>query len=79
MGVGQAAKSLLFMAYEVGTENVQALRRFGSLRAYMILNVVEVVFWIAAVALQMVMLNSGCKPTGCVLTGVVAVLAVLLA
>lgn len=45
----------------------------------MILNVVEVVFWIAAIALQMVMLNSGCKATGCVLTGVILILAVILA
>lgn len=50
-GVTQSVKSLVVLAYEICTERIPKFRRFGSLKAYSILNCIEVVFWIVAVAM----------------------------
>jgi hypothetical protein len=47
----QSVKSLVVLAYEICTERIPKFRRFGSLKAYSILNCIEAVFWIVAVAM----------------------------
>jgi len=49
--VRQSVKSLVVLAYEICTERIPKFRRFGSLKAYSILNCIETVFWIVAVAM----------------------------
>ncbi|VZI21000.1 unnamed protein product [Fusarium fujikuroi] len=49
MGLGMGAKSLIILAYEILTEHSIRFHRWSSLKAYFILNALEVVFW-AAVA-----------------------------
>ncbi|KAG5753555.1 hypothetical protein H9Q69_001591 [Fusarium xylarioides] len=75
MGLGMGAKSLIILAYEILTEHSIRFHRWSSLKAYFILNAMEVVFW-AAVAFMMIRGNSQlCVGTSCALGWVVFVLA----
>ncbi|KAF4487896.1 cytochrome P450 [Fusarium agapanthi] len=78
MGLGMGAKSLIILAYEVLTEHSIRFHRWSSLKAYFILNAMEVVFW-AAVAFMVIQGNSKlCVGTSCALGWVVFVLAGIL-
>ncbi|KAM0338060.1 hypothetical protein ACHAPU_011452 [Fusarium lateritium] len=78
MGLGMGAKSLIIISYEMLSEHVSRFRRWSSLKAYFILNALEVVFW-AAVAFLTVRGNTNvCIGTSCALGWVVFVLAGIL-
>jgi hypothetical protein len=64
----QAAKSLVIIAYQVLTT-----------KAYLILDVLEIVFWIAAVVLTVMGMTKLCAGVSCILSGVTVGLAVFLA
>ncbi|KAJ5850502.1 hypothetical protein N7455_010358 [Penicillium solitum] len=51
MGIGMGAKSLVIILYQLLTEHVSRLQRWASLKAYLILNSLEIVFWGAVVFL----------------------------
>lgn len=72
----QSVKSLVILSYEVLTERVQKLRRWGSLKAYSILNCIEFVFWVAATAITGMGLTRRCAGTSCGL-GVVIMLVTI--
>jgi len=74
----QGAKSLMFIAYQISTEHVQALRRWQSYKAYWILNALEVVFWAAVVFLVMQANLARCVGVGCKLSWVVMALGIIL-
>ncbi|KAH7222634.1 uncharacterized protein BKA55DRAFT_627196 [Fusarium redolens] len=78
MGLGMGAKSLIILSYEILAEHTVRFHRWSSLKAYFILNAMEVVFW-AAVAFMMIRGNSQvCVGTSCALGWVVFVLAGIL-
>ncbi|KAF5003631.1 hypothetical protein FDECE_9837 [Fusarium decemcellulare] len=78
MGLGMGAKSLVIIGYQLLTEHVHRLKRWGSLKAYWILNALEIVFW-AAVAFMMLQGNRRmCIGTSCILGWVVLALAVIM-
>ncbi|KAE8162391.1 hypothetical protein BDV40DRAFT_300417 [Aspergillus tamarii] len=73
IGLGMSAKSLVIVLYQVLTEHIPALRKWASLKAYTILNVLEIVFW-AAVAVLTVQANIQiCIAPGCILGWGVAI------
>jgi hypothetical protein len=68
----QGAKSLIIILYQVVTEHSAKFRKWGSLKANMILNCLEVVFW-AAVVFMMIQANLNfCVGTNCILSWAVA-------
>lgn len=75
----QAAKSLVIISYQLMTENIKALHRYASLKAFLILDVLEVGFWIAAIVLTVMGMVKTCTGLNCTLSGVVIGLAVVLA
>ncbi|KAI8662161.1 hypothetical protein NCS56_01019600 [Fusarium sp. Ph1] len=76
MGLGMGAKSIVIITYQLLTEHVDRLKRWGSLKAYWILNAMEIVFW-AAVAFMMIQGNQRiCIGTSCAIGWVVCVLAI---
>ncbi|GJD03162.1 hypothetical protein ColKHC_11987 [Colletotrichum higginsianum] len=79
MALGMGAKSLVFILYQVLTEHVSSLKRWASLKANLILNGLEIVFW-AAVAYMSIQSNTQgqCIGTTCVLGWVVVVVGILL-
>ncbi|GKT42938.1 uncharacterized protein ColSpa_03119 [Colletotrichum spaethianum] len=78
MALGMGAKSLIIILYQVLTEHVSALKRWASLKANLILNALEIVFW-AAVAYMSIQSNTQqCVGTTCTLSWVVVVIGILL-
>jgi hypothetical protein len=73
--VVQGAKSLLLLAYQLLTENIQRFKRWASLKAYFIINLLEVVFWVAVAALNVQSNLKRCQGTTCALSWVVVVMA----
>ncbi|KPM34459.1 hypothetical protein AK830_g12119 [Neonectria ditissima] len=78
MGLGMGAKSLIIIGYQLLTEHVNRLHKWGSLKAYAILNSLEVVFWGAVAFMSLTANTKTCIGTSCALGWVVFVLAVLL-
>ena len=64
----------MFLTYEVLSEYYG---RFDSLRANEVINIVETVFWMAAVPISLMGLNH-CSATGCVIIGVIVFIVTLL-
>jgi hypothetical protein len=62
----------------IGTEKVERLRRWYSLKAIMILNCIEFVFWIALIAINCISVKV-CSGLGCTLSGLTIALGFLLA
>jgi hypothetical protein len=74
----QGIKSLVFYAYMISTEKIEKLRRWYSLKAIMILNCIEVVFWIALIAINCMSVKA-CSGAGCTVSGLTIMLGFLLA
>lgn len=66
----------MVLLYEVLTERVPKFRRWGSLKAYSILNCIEFVFWMAATIITGMGLSRRCSGTSCVL-GVIIILVTI--
>ncbi|KAB8079743.1 hypothetical protein BDV29DRAFT_151661 [Aspergillus leporis] len=76
IGLGMGAKSLIIILYQVLTEHVAYLRKWASLKAYTILNVLEIVFWAAVVVLIIQANVNICVAPGCTLGWIVAVIGI---
>ncbi|PWN22106.1 hypothetical protein BCV69DRAFT_132957 [Microstroma glucosiphilum] len=75
-----SAKSIIIIFYELLTEHVRALQRWRSLKAYMILSCMEVVFWIAVpVLMVMAWVKDHWKGTTAILGGVIVGLGSVIA
>jgi hypothetical protein len=72
----KGAKSLIIILYQVLTEHVAYLRKWASLKAYTILNVLEIVFWAAVVVLIIQANVNICVAPGCTLGWIVAVIGI---
>ncbi|KAH6678468.1 hypothetical protein B0J14DRAFT_323904 [Halenospora varia] len=74
----QGAKSLIIILYQVITEHSARCRKWASLKANMILNSLEIVFWAAVVFLMIQANLKFCVGTNCVLSWCVCCVAGLL-
>ncbi|KAF3933238.1 hypothetical protein ABW19_dt0202792 [Dactylella cylindrospora] len=74
--IGVSAKSLVIMSYMVLTERISKLKRYASLKANMVLSIIETVFWIAAFYFT-VRGISQCQKQGCSI-GTVLIIAIVL-
>ncbi|PSN59908.1 hypothetical protein BS50DRAFT_682005 [Corynespora cassiicola Philippines] len=80
MALAMGAKSMVFLIYEVVTERFEKFKRWGSLKAYAIINGLEVVFWsaVAFLGIQTIM-QRGCHGTStCYMGWVVIGLAIFI-
>ncbi|KAL0935563.1 uncharacterized protein CTRU02_210154 [Colletotrichum truncatum] len=79
MALGMAAKSLVIILYQVLTEHVSSFKRWASVKANLILNAMEVVFWAAVVYMGIQsQTQQACIGTSCTLGWVVVVFGILL-
>ena len=69
---------MIIISYQVLTENVQSLRRWASVKAFFILDILEVCFWPAAIVLTVIGMTKYCEGTSCILSGVTIGLAAIL-
>lgn len=73
----QAVKSMIFIGYQILTERIPKFHRFASLKANMVLNILEAVFWIALVAITGGALG-GCVAPMCAINGIILTIALVL-
>ncbi|KAF9869987.1 hypothetical protein CkaCkLH20_12596 [Colletotrichum karsti] len=79
MALGMSAKSLAIILYQVLTEHVSSLNRWASLKANLILNAMEIVFWAAVVYMGIQsQTQQTCIGTSCTIGWVVVVIGILL-
>ena len=71
----QGAKSLILLAYQLLTEHVQRFKKWASLKAYFIINLLEIVFWVGVAGLNAQSNFKKCQGTTCALSWVVVVMA----
>ncbi|KAF2798791.1 hypothetical protein K505DRAFT_371434 [Melanomma pulvis-pyrius CBS 109.77] len=75
MALAMGAKSLVFLAYQLCTEHMRRFKRWASLKAYFIINAMEVIFWVAVAGLNVQSNMKRCRGTTCALSWVVVVIA----
>lgn len=61
------------------TENIKAFHQYANLKAFLILDILEVGLWIAAIVLTAMGMIKTCTGLNCTLSGVIIGLAVILA
>lgn len=72
----QAAKSVVFLVYQILSQHMQAFRRWASLKAYVIINGMEIVFWAAVAFLTIQSAIQVCVAPTCFLTWGIVALAI---
>ncbi|KIW95632.1 uncharacterized protein Z519_04217 [Cladophialophora bantiana CBS 173.52] len=77
ISLAMGGKSMIIVWYQILTEHVARFRRWRSLKAYAILNGLEVVFWAAVVFLVIQANIQRCVGTGCTLSWIALGFAVL--
>ena len=75
----QAGKGLLFLTYQVLTENVRVCKRFASTKANKILNIIETLAWPAACGVTVYGIMQFCIGISCTLSWVMVPLTAILA
>ncbi|KFY25618.1 hypothetical protein V493_04561 [Pseudogymnoascus sp. VKM F-4281 (FW-2241)] len=78
VGLSMAGKGMVFLAYQIITENVRSCKRFASTKANMILNIIETVAWPAAAGVTVYGIMQFCIGIGCTLSYVMIGLAAVL-
>ncbi|KAH7162039.1 hypothetical protein B0J13DRAFT_632826 [Dactylonectria estremocensis] len=78
MAMGMSAKSLMILFYEILSSKVKMFKRFKSLKAYFILNALEIVFWGAVVFLMIQANIKFCEALNCTLSWVVVGLSIFM-
>lgn len=68
---------MVIIFYQILTEHVARFRRWRSLKAYAILNALEIVFWAAVVFLTVQANVQICVGVGCILSWIACVVAVI--
>jgi len=71
----QGAKSIVVLAYQLSTSHVASLRKWASLKAYAILNCLEILFWFVVIILGLMGVTRFCMGTSCWLGWAVIVVA----
>lgn len=77
-GLGVAAKSLVFLTFILLTEHVRRLHRYGGLKCYMILSIIDQLFWFVGVGLTAIRLKTTPSGLGYTLSLVMIVLMVIM-
>ncbi|GIC90912.1 uncharacterized protein Aud_007350 [Aspergillus udagawae] len=77
-GIAVCLKAGIFLAYEVVTAHVERFKRWASAKAYMILSVIDTVFWFALFIITILGTNGAHSPSSRALGGIVATISIIL-
>ncbi|KAI1061441.1 hypothetical protein LB507_011270 [Fusarium sp. FIESC RH6] len=77
MAITMSIKSFFFLAYEFSTEKIDRFKRFGSLKAYAILNTLDILFWMVVMGLTFSGVSRICVGANCGIGVCVALVALL--
>lgn len=77
IALGMGAKSIIILAYQIGSEHWGPMKKWASLKANAILNCLEIVFWCAVVFFSIQGNIQACVGTGCILSWVACGIAIV--
>ncbi|KAJ3461327.1 hypothetical protein MRS44_009880 [Fusarium solani] len=78
LGITMAVKSIVFLIYQLLTDKVDRFRKWRSLKAYAILNTMEIVFWFVVVIITFMGISRFCQGASCAFAWFVALNGFLL-
>jgi hypothetical protein len=71
----QSIKTIVVLSYQLITEHVAKYKRWGSLKAYAVLNTMEIVFWFVVIIITFMGISRYCKGANCAMGFFVALTA----
>ncbi|KAL6362378.1 hypothetical protein LRP88_03657 [Fusarium phalaenopsidis] len=74
----RAVKSIVFLIYQLLTDKVDRFRKWRSLKAYAILNTMEIVFWFVVIIITFMGISRFCQGASCAFAWFVALNGFLL-
>lgn len=72
----QAVKTLVFITYQLLSEHTERFAKWKSLKANLILNSIEPVFWLTLVILKFMGISRFCSGGGCAVTWIITLVAI---
>ncbi|KAH8733970.1 hypothetical protein BGZ61DRAFT_445627 [Ilyonectria robusta] len=78
IAITMSVKTLVILTYQLVTEHVSNFKKWGSLKAYAILNTLEILFWFVVVILAFMGISTFCQGTNCAMIWLVALVGFLL-
>jgi hypothetical protein len=71
-------KTVVILLYQLLTSHVSRLKKWKSLKAYAILNTLEILFWFVVVIVMLMGSTKSCVGTSCALGWIIILVAVTL-
>ncbi|THZ20554.1 hypothetical protein D6C91_04709 [Aureobasidium pullulans] len=78
MAIVMGVKTIVVITYQLLTTHMSSLKRFRSTKAYLILNSLEVVFWLAVMVLTGMGMSRYCQGSYCGISVVILLLALVI-
>ncbi|KAH6688971.1 hypothetical protein F5X68DRAFT_76128 [Plectosphaerella plurivora] len=78
MVIAMGAKSILFIVYQILTERSARFQKWASLKANLILNTIEIPFWLVVIILKFSSINTFCSGTSCGISIVIGLMAIII-
>ncbi|KAH6893019.1 hypothetical protein B0T10DRAFT_481275 [Thelonectria olida] len=78
LAITMSIKTIVVLCYQLITEHVSKYKRWGSLKAYAVLNTLEIVFWFVVVIITFMGISKYCKGANCAMSFFVSLTAIAL-
>ncbi|KAK2596459.1 hypothetical protein N8I77_013349 [Diaporthe amygdali] len=78
LGIVMGIKTLVILSYQLATTHFTKFRRWQSLKAYQILNTMEILFWFVVVIITFMGISRYCQNAYCGLSWLIVLIAVIL-
>ncbi|KPM40795.1 hypothetical protein AK830_g5745 [Neonectria ditissima] len=78
IAITMSVKTIVVLTYQLVTEKVARFKKWGSLKAYAILNTLEILFWFVVVILAFMGISRYCKGANCAMIWLVALVGFFL-
>ncbi|KAJ0109475.1 hypothetical protein J7T55_000400 [Diaporthe amygdali] len=78
LGIVMGIKTLVILSYQLATTHFTKFRRWRSLKAYQILNTMEILFWFVVVIITFMGISRYCQNAYCGLSWLIVLIAVIL-
>ncbi|KFY32556.1 hypothetical protein V493_00079 [Pseudogymnoascus sp. VKM F-4281 (FW-2241)] len=78
IGIVMGVKTIVVLIYQLLTSHVQRFHRWASVKAYAILNTLEILFWFVVLILTLMGVSRLCSGVSCGLSWVCILIAVVL-
>ncbi|KFY21258.1 hypothetical protein V491_03044 [Pseudogymnoascus sp. VKM F-3775] len=78
LGIVMGVKTIVVLLYQILSSHVERFRKWASLKAYAILNFMEILFWFVVVIVTFIGVSQFCSGVNCGLTWISVLIAIIL-